>query len=1068
PKVSGYLGTDFSAAAAQRLNHLPLQFPELAGISGMQMAADEIGNLPEGSFDTVIINSVAQYFPNMEYFDKVVRLALQRLEKGGQVFLGDLRSLVLLNAHHTSVELFKAEDKLSGSDIERLIEHSIRDEEELVIDPSYFIKLQQDLSQITGIRFELKRGKARNELSRFRYDVVITTAEISETRPELLRWDESIHSIEAVVESCGKQGLLISHVPDARLAEETLVSGLLQDQSLLSAEELRNVASLNAKGVEPEGIYKAAIAKHLDVQMIGAEAGFINVLLMPNGLHYQGAALLNTGSQSLLELGNNPLHGRLRRNLVPKIQKELEQALPDYMVPSAFVILEEFPLTASGKINRKALPAPQRLRDDKEVYVAPRNGIETVLSEIWSGVLGLEKIGINDNFFSLGGHSLLATQMISKVREQLNVALALVEIFNHSTIAGLAEVISSSNSASEEETITQAARGENMPLSFSQQRFWFIDQMDPGNTAHNSPWPIRLEGKLDTDALQKAIDYSVARHEILRTTYTAEGGKPQQIIDAHAHIQLQIEEMPGANEAQLQKRISALAHEAFDLSVGPLMRTYVLRYADDAQVLFMISHHINTDAWSYSVLLKELSTSYNSFKKGNTPSLPSLNIQYADYAIWQRNWMKGEQRQQQLDYWVEQLSGAPDLLGLPTDKPRPSVQTYAGAFENIALSEELLAELQRIALENKTTLFMVLLAAFNVLLSIHAREEDIVIGTPIAGRRHAGLSNLIGVFLNMLPIRVDLSGQPSFTDLLKQIREVTLIAYSNEDLPFEMLVEELQPSRDMSYAPIFQVMFNLQTPSNERNLFDGLYQSAMESDLADAKVDLNLTGTILSKGLKIRLDYNTDLFEASTAQRLIQDFEALLRAVIENQDIPVTEFNLTSAEEQQNLQALLSSTEHDYSRPECLHQLFEQQVGNTPRAIALSCEGESLSYAELNARANQLAHYLISQGVTADTLIGISMERSLDLVVSILGVLKAGGGYLPLDPNYPEDRLAFMVEDSQTPIIVTHAAAEGVPASNAEIVMLDTLDTTLPKSNPDIAVSSSQLAYVIYTSGSTG
>ncbi|MDG2156241.1 MAG: non-ribosomal peptide synthase/polyketide synthase, partial [Gammaproteobacteria bacterium] len=1069
PKVAGYIGTDFSAAAAQRLNDLRMEFPKLSAISGLHKAADEIGDLPEEAFDTVVINSVAQYFPNMAYFDKVLRLALERLEKGGRIFLGDLRSLSLLNAHHTSVQLFKAEDHLESDEIIDLIQQNIRDEEELVIDPTYFLNLKKELPQITGVRFELKRGKARNELSRFRYDVVLTTAVVDEPRPEIVLWDDSVHTIEGLAENLSDQGLLIRHVPDARLSEERIVTELLEDTATHTAAELRNMAVNQAAGIEPEAIYSAAKKLRLDVQMIGTEPGFMNVLLMPKGLHYQGDALLSTSNEPLMSLGNNPLYGRLKRNLVPKIQKELEQALPDYMVPSAFVVLEKFPLTASGKIDRKALPAPKRIRDDDEVYVAPRDGIETVLTEIWSGVLGIDQIGINDNFFSLGGHSLLATQMISRVREQLNVDIALVAIFNHPTIASLAAVISDSDAASEDNIIKPAIRGENMPLSFSQQRLWFINQMDSDNTAYNSPWPIRLEGNLDINALQEAINYSVARHEILRTTYASKGGKPQQLIDPNARIQLQVEEMPGASEAELQERISTLAHETFELATGPLMRTYVLRYADDAQVLFMISHHINNDAWSNAALLKELSSSYNALINDGQPDLPALDIQYADYAVWQRNWMKGAQRQNQLDYWTQQLSGAPDQLGLPTDKPRPAVQTYAGAFETRLLSEDLLKNLQRIALENETTLFMVLLAAFNVLLSVQARQEDVVVGTPIAGRRHAGLENLIGVFLNMLPIRIDLSGKPSFIELLKQVRGVTLAAYSHEDLPFEMLVEELQPSRDMSYAPIFQVMFDVQTPSQERNLFDGLYQSAMESDLADAKVDMTLTGIVLSEGLKVRLDYNTDLFEASSAQRIMQNFETLLKAVIKTPDVPVTQIDLTSAEEQQQLQALLSATEHDYARPDCLHQLFERQVSNNPGATALTCDGESLSYAELNACANRLAHHLIAKGVTADTLIGISMERSLDLVVSILGVLKAGGGYLPLDPNYPEDRLAFMVEDSQTPIIVTHeAAAERVPASNAEIIVLGTLATDLPENNPDIAVSSSQLAYVIYTSGSSG
>jgi len=1071
-----YVCTDFSGEAYAAGCILRDTIPGLSHVEMFQRGGDELDDFADSSFDVVVINSVAQYFPNLEYLVSVIDGATRVIADDGYLFLGDLRSVEMLRAHHTSVQLFQAEDKLSIRDLQQRIDQDVAQDEELLCDPGLFPALMRSNARISRIRYDLKRGDFRNELTRFRYDVTlrIGASEAAAPEPEIIGWslDYRTDTIAGRIQQCPANGVWFKNVPDARLAPEALALDRLamNDETLVTAGDLAKRIK-DAAGIEPETLFTLAIANAVDIQTVASKPGFMHVLIRRAGNRpaTDGTRLVEARRSAIGSYANNPLHGRLQRSLAPLLKQHLKASLPDYMVPSAFVTLSSLPLTPSGKVARNALPPPDRIRLTAGEYMAPTNATEIAIAAIWEAVLGLEKVSINDDFFALGGHSLLATQVISRVRDAMAVKLPLVALFNHPTIASLAATIADAAVVLDADVIKPADRQGVLPLSFSQQRLWFIHQMMPENTAYNSPWPMRLEGKLDTGALQQALDIIVARHEVLRTTYQSNKGKPCQVIEADARITLQLEELPGADDAELAERVSTIAHQTFDLKNGPMLYAHVLRYREDAQLFVMVFHHISMDAWSSGVLINEVSEAYNALLNKRAPVLPELTVQYADYAAWQREWIHGAEQTQQLDYWKQRLAGAPDQLGIPTDKPRPAVQTYAGAYSTRMLAPQLLGKLQELAQENDSTLFMTLLAAFNVLLSVQARQDDIVIGTPIAGRRHAGLQNLIGVFINMLPMRIDLSAKPKFTELLKQVRSVALDAYSNEDLPFEMLVEELQPTRDMSHSPIFQVIFDIQIPPKNRELFEGLYQSAFDSDLADVKVDLTLTGLVLEEGLRLRLDYNTDLFETATIERMLASFEALLDNVVDAPSLPINQYNLLSPQEQTQLVSAAHDARYNYARSECLHELFERQVAQHPERIALTCEGISLSYAELNARANRLAHCLIGKGVTADTLIGLSMERSSDVVIGILGILKSGGAYLPLDPHYPEDRLAFMVEDSRTPFIVTHReAVERAPASDAELIVLEDLSAELPVSNPDIALDEHQLAYVIYTSGSTG
>ncbi|MDG1463405.1 MAG: amino acid adenylation domain-containing protein, partial [Gammaproteobacteria bacterium] len=627
----------------------------------------------------------------------------------------------------------------------------------------------------------------------------------------------------------------------------------------------------------------------------------------------------------------------------------------------------------------------------------------------------------------------------------------------------------STRSSAQDASIAHADRDFPIPLSFGQERLWFLNELEPGSSLYNIPTAIKLKGSLNLQALQLAFDQLLERHESLRTTFTLNGEQPVQKIATQLSIALEKHDANNMGDDDLNALLTTICLKPFNIKQGPLLKLCVIEINEDEHALLLVIHHIIADGWSMGLLMSELAELYNSIASKGSSTLSALPIQFADYAVWQRETMSGDTLNDELSYWKIALDDAPLVLDLPTDHPRPASPGYEGAWVRHQIPKETRGKLEALAQDHNASLYMVLLSAFHILLSRQSGSEELVIGSPVAGRSRTELEGIIGSLINTVALRGDLSGNPQFSSFLEQVRDTTLNAFEHQNLPFEKLVEELQPERSMSHAPIYQVLFNLQNRSQEVVNFNGLKSSALITETGTAKLDLHLLVEETDTGLTAWFEYATELFDKTTIERMAVQFERLLDNITVNPNIPVSQINLTSAEEQQQLQVVLNASEHDYSRPECLHQLFEQQVSNNPAATALTCDGESLSYAELNARANRLAHHLIAKGLGADTLIGISMERSLDLVVGILGVLKAGCGYLPLDPNYPEDRLAFMVEDSQTPIIVTHSeAAERVPANNAEIVVLETLAKDLADTNPNIAVSSSQLAYVIYTSGSTG
>ncbi len=624
--------------------------------------------------------------------------------------------------------------------------------------------------------------------------------------------------------------------------------------------------------------------------------------------------------------------------------------------------------------------------------------------------------------------------------------------------------------------IAPVSRTSNtFPLSFAQERLWFLSQLQQDSAVYNVSGGVRMKGPLSVSALERALNEVVHRHESLRTTIRETESGPVQLITNPQVFQLPKFDLRNVPESQREPEAQLLlANEAgkpFYVEGGPLFRATLLLLSGEEHILLLTIHHIISDGWSIGILMRELIELYEAFADNRPSMLPDLPVQYVDFAVWHREWLQGEVLDKSVSYWKEKLAGVPSLLELPTDRPRPPSQSFSGTRYPIAISQELTESLKDLAEQQNATLFMILLAAFKVFLFRHARQDDIVVGIPIAGRNRPELENVIGLFINMLAMRTDLSGNPTFRELLVRVREAALGAYEHQDLPFEKLVEVMQPERDTSYSPLFQVMFhlgNLEMPSFN---LPGLTLTPLEADSGTSKFDLTLDLTESSTGLKGFFDYSTDLFDRVTIQRLAERFQILLQAVVADPETPIASLSLLSPAEENQLVVRLNETAAVFPQAPCLHQIFEDQVEQTPNAIAVTFEDQNLTYAELNRRANQLAHRLIKVGVGPEVLVAVCMERSLDLPIALLAVLKAGGAYLPLDPTYPRERLAFILEETRAPVFLTQGVvAENLSFESVQVINLDDADALVIEDteNPHSEVTDENLCYVIYTSGSTG
>lgn len=758
------------------------------------------------------------------------------------------------------------------------------------------------------------------------------------------------------------------------------------------------------------------------------------------------------------------------------LHRHLADKLPDYMLPAAFVCLEALPLTPNGKVNRLALPLPEQVRPRLDnTLIAPRTDLEEKLVAIWSDILQRAPIGIHDNFFQLGGHSLFAAQVILRINHTFAIELPLSSLFEAPTIAHLAKKVDQfAQQGKTEQFIPVCDRKETLPLSFAQQRLWFLDQLEPSSSFYHITKAVRITGHLEVQVLQAALNHVVARHEILRTTLNTVDGNPYQRIAEKGLVALSVIKVaPTLQTAAQQRLLQAEIQRPFDLSNDLMLRATLWQLSPTDSILLLVMHHIAADGWSVGILFHELTTLYEAFSQNQPSPLPALPIQYVDFAVWQRQWLQGITLQQQLDYWTHQLADIPAQLTLFTDHPRPAVQTFRGCNQRFHLEKPLVTQLHHLSQQAGVTLFMTLLAAFMILLNRYSHQTHLTVGSPIANRTRPEIESLIGFFVNTLVLRGDLSDNPTFLTFLSQIKQTCLAAYTHQDLPFEKLVEVLQPERDLSYSPLFQVMFVLQNAPREALHLSKVTMTALEITHTTAKFDWLLAMEETETGtLEGNWEYNTDLFEATTITRIISQFQTLLAGIVANPQQQVFRLPLLDEQASDQLWFRWNQTTAVYPQEKTLSQWFEEQATQAPEAIAVILADQQLTYRALNQQANQLAHYLHSLGIQPDDIVGVYLARSIEMVISILGILKAGAAYLPLDLSYPQERLAFMLEDAQAAFLLTQQTfSDQLPRSTTETIYLDTdqkLQTQACLANLPQQAKPHHLAYVIYTSGSTG
>jgi amino acid adenylation domain-containing protein len=761
------------------------------------------------------------------------------------------------------------------------------------------------------------------------------------------------------------------------------------------------------------------------------------------------------------------------------LRAHMAAVLPDYMVPASYMRLDALPLTPNGKLDRKALPAPEGDAYAARGYEAPVGKMEETLALIWAGLLGLERVGRRDNFFELGGHSLLAAQVISRLRQTLNIEAQLAELFARPTLSGFAAGLADA-APSVLPRVVPTGRDRPLALSFAQQRLWFLAQFEGASSAYHIPCALRLEGRLNREALVRALDRIVARHEALRTSFALSDGQPvQRIASEDVGLFLGDHDLRGLENAEAEmKRLAAEEATApFDLENGPLIRGQLLRLGEEEHVLLVTMHHIVSDGWSVWVLIRELKALYGAFSLGAPDPLPPLSVQYADYAAWQRSWLESGVAQQQAQYWKAALSGAPALLELPADRPRPAQQDYAGAMAKVALDSDLTRALKGLSQRHGVTLYMTLLAAWAALLARLSGQDEVVIGSPAANRGSAEIEGLVGFFVNTLAMRIDASGSPSAAELLARVKTQSLAAQSCQDIPLEQVVEIVQPPRSLAHSPLFQVMFAWQNAPQGALELSGLTLSPVESGHATARVDLSLSLEEAGDEIVGWLEYATALFDRATVERYLGYWRRLLEGMAADDGRAIDSLPVLDEGERQRVLVEWNATRVDYPLHVCAHELFEAQAARTPDAVAVTQGEARLSYGELNIQANRLAHHLRGLGVGPDCRVAVCMQRGPNLLAALLAILKAGGAYVPLDPAYPARRLSFMLDDCAPAALLTDASAKvDLPDAGGSFPVIDlTADAVQwedqPGVNPhraNVGLTPGCLAYVVYTSGSTG
>jgi amino acid adenylation domain-containing protein len=898
PHCTHYHGTDLSQKAIDNLKTNLVHAPESCSITLAQQAAEDFSGIQEATFDAVILNSVVQYFPTIDYLMNVLESAVKVVRPGGSIFIGDVRNLKLLEAFHTSVQLHNAPSSLSVRDLRQRIQTQVQQEKELVIDAAFFKQLPKRFPEITGVQVQLKRGQYVNELTAFRYDVIL---EISGTQQRSQNdhaydWRQENGGLERLkqfVDTSRADALTIRNLPNARVSKAVTALNVLRgDDESNSVAELRDVSRESA-GIDPEQVW--ALGESLgyvaDITWSENDPGSFDVTFRRPNI----AATLDHKDRgdtypAWEKYANNPIRSDQARKLEPELRKALAIKLPEHMVPSHFLILDALPRTANGKLDRKALPAPHQLRPNiEQAFVAPRNATEEKVASVWAEVLKLKMVGVHDNFFDLGGHSLLGTQVISRLCKLFETPLQLRWLFQFPTVALLAEKIETARPVGTEDkapALEPIPRDRKLPLSYAQQRLWFLTELQPESAFYNVSIGMRIRGPLNSTALSAALDALIMRHESLRTIFPDAGDGPVQVVlnspqNSFSTIDLNREATQDP-ESEARDLLRREAEQPFDLADGPLFKATLVKLGDEDHVFVIHLHHIVSDGWSTAIIFRDLETLYDAYCQNRPSPLPELKIQYADYAVWQKKYLDVHRLENLISFWKGYLSGAPLVLELPADKKRPASQTYTGADLPVRLSGPLSSALKKLSQAQGVTLFMTLMAAFQLFVSRSTGREDVVIGTDIANRNRVELEQLVGFFVNLLPVRINLAGDPTFVELLERAAKSILSVYAHQELPFEKLVEELKPERDLTRNPVVQILFVMQNTEQRILRLTGATVEPFKLGNASSRFDLALFISERDNRLEGLWRYNADLFTPATVSKLSDTFEALLTGIVAN------------------------------------------------------------------------------------------------------------------------------------------------------------------------------------------
>ncbi|GAA3074677.1 non-ribosomal peptide synthetase [Streptosporangium carneum] len=1077
PRVESYWATDFSPGVIARLTR-QLDGTEWADrVHLFARGADEFGGLPEGHFDTVVINSVIQYFPSGDYLTRVLEGALAALRPGGRVFVGDVRNKMSVRAFHAAVQARLLGPDAEAAHVLEAADLAVRLEKELTVDPGFFTALAAR-SDVSGVDVRLKRAHSHNEMSLHRYDVTLHKAPVRPypvaDLPEVLWRGGDLDTVEAIA-AAHDGAVRIRGVHNARVAPEWHTLGLLEDA--VPGTRLKDLPAPETEhALDPEAlhVWGATTGKTVITTYSGDRADLLDIVVLPGDT--AAASLDGTWRDAPRggALVNAPTNIMAAGKLIKALRTTLAQRLPEYMVPSTLLLIDTIPMTTNGKIDRQALPAPAYAGDGSGR--SPRDDREAMLCGLFAEVLGVDRVTIDDSFFELGGHSLLATRLASRVRTALGVELPVRALFEAPTVAELAKRVTGEDRV--RPPLTQVARPEFLPLSYAQQRIWFEHRLEGPSPTYNMPFTFRISGAIDTEALRAALDDLIGRHEPLRTTFPMVDGTPQQRIIPRVDSTATFEEIAVTGSALVARLTRAVRYE-FDLSAEIPIRTWLFGTGPDEYVLLILIHHIAADGWSMAPLARDLVTAYTARRSGTAPSWDPLPVAYADYTLWQRQ-LLGEpddpdsEFARQLDYWTGQLADLPDVVSFPTDRPRHAAVSPAGETTWFEVPARLHRGLANLARGQGATTFMVLQAAMAALLTRLGAGTDIAIGTGIAGRTDEALEDLVGFFVNTLVIRTDTAGDPRFTDLVAQVRETGIAAYEHQDLPFHHLVEKLNPERSPSRHPLFQIAFFLQNSPVERFTLPGMELEVQETPTGNSVFDLffSVSERPDQGGLDVMVQYRTELFDAATIERIMSRWTAVLDFVLAHPAATLSEIEVVSPDERSELLLDRNATEVVYPQ-ETVASLFEERVRSIPDASAVEDESTVLTYRQLNSRANRLARLMLDRGVRAEDRVAVHLGRTLDLVVAMIALTKIGATYLPLDPAYPDERLEYLLDDARPSLCLT----TGRPAP-----FLSTLDTVAlddgavraalaERSDEDLGLAPchpEQIAYIIYTSGSTG